>query len=243
MTDAGAAATRRSPLSRLRRRMGTQQAGLSGRSARDPSTLAWSLRQVAQLAAKPRLRLLFPHHVQAERLLAVLLDRQRHRAVRALRLLRQQGDPGGVHRRAGRARVRQGRASWSAACSTRCSTSCRALAGTVVDRYGFKKSLLACFSIFCIGYFLIGLGGLPAGKPLVRRAGRRALHGVRAGGHGDRRLADQAVDRRHGGADDHDRDQGARLLDLLHAREPRRRDRADPRARRCARTSASPTCS
>ena len=41
------------------------------------------------------------------------------------------------------------------------------LAGTVVDRYGFKKSLLACFSIFCLGYFLIGLGGLPAGKPLV----------------------------------------------------------------------------
>src|SRR5574342_502575 len=41
------------------------------------------------------------------------------------------------------------------------------LAGTVVDRYGFKRSLLACFSIFCVGYFLIGLGGLPAGKPLV----------------------------------------------------------------------------
>ena len=46
-----------------------------------------------------------------------------------------------------------------------------ALAGTVVDRYGFKKSLLACFSIFCVGYFLIGLGGLPAGKPLVEAFG------------------------------------------------------------------------
>lgn len=45
------------------------------------------------------------------------------------------------------------------------------LAGTVVDRYGFKKSLLACFSIFCVGYFLIGLGGLPAGKPLVDALG------------------------------------------------------------------------
>jgi proton-dependent oligopeptide transporter, POT family len=45
------------------------------------------------------------------------------------------------------------------------------LAGTVVDRYGFKKSLLACFSIFCIGYLLIGLGGLPAGKPLVAALG------------------------------------------------------------------------
>jgi dipeptide/tripeptide permease len=45
------------------------------------------------------------------------------------------------------------------------------LAGTVVDRYGFKKSLLACFSIFCVGYFLIGLGGMPAGKPLVDALG------------------------------------------------------------------------
>lgn len=45
------------------------------------------------------------------------------------------------------------------------------LAGTVVDRYGFKKSLLACFAIFCVGYFLIGLGGMPAGKPLVDALG------------------------------------------------------------------------
>lgn len=45
------------------------------------------------------------------------------------------------------------------------------LAGTIVDRYGFKKSLLACFSIFCVGYFLIGLGGLPQGKPLVDALG------------------------------------------------------------------------
>lgn len=45
------------------------------------------------------------------------------------------------------------------------------LAGTVVDRYGFKKSLLACFSIFSVGYFLIGLGGLPQGKPLVDALG------------------------------------------------------------------------
>jgi dipeptide/tripeptide permease len=45
------------------------------------------------------------------------------------------------------------------------------LAGTVVDRYGFKRSLLACFAIFSVGYFLIGLGGLPAGKPLVDAMG------------------------------------------------------------------------
>jgi dipeptide/tripeptide permease len=47
------------------------------------------------------------------------------------------------------------------------------LAGTVVDRFGFKKSLLACFSIFCVGYFLIGLAGLPIGKPLVDALGAK----------------------------------------------------------------------
>ncbi|MEO8276754.1 MAG: MFS transporter [Thermoanaerobaculia bacterium] len=45
------------------------------------------------------------------------------------------------------------------------------LAGTLVDRYGFKKSLLTCFSIFSIGYFLIGFGGLPQGKALVDSMG------------------------------------------------------------------------
>ena len=34
------------------------------------------------------------------------------------------------------------------------------LAGVVVDRYGFKKSLAACFSIFSLGYFAVGLAGL-----------------------------------------------------------------------------------
>ena len=41
------------------------------------------------------------------------------------------------------------------------------LAGTVVDRFGFKRSLMACFAIFSAGYFLIGLAGLPAAAPLV----------------------------------------------------------------------------
>jgi dipeptide/tripeptide permease len=48
------------------------------------------------------------------------------------------------------------------------------LAGTVVDRFGFKRSLLACFGIFSIGYFLIGLGGLPMGRPLVQAVGPKA---------------------------------------------------------------------
>jgi POT family proton-dependent oligopeptide transporter len=47
------------------------------------------------------------------------------------------------------------------------------LAGTVVDRYGFKKSLSICFLVFCLGYFLIGLGGLPAGRPIVEALGPR----------------------------------------------------------------------
>jgi len=45
------------------------------------------------------------------------------------------------------------------------------LAGTIVDRYGFKRSLLACFGIFSVGYFLIGLAGLPLGQPLVASVG------------------------------------------------------------------------
>ena len=48
------------------------------------------------------------------------------------------------------------------------------LAGTVVDRFGFKRSLLACFGIFSLGYFLIGLGGLPMGQPLVQAVGPKA---------------------------------------------------------------------
>jgi dipeptide/tripeptide permease len=47
------------------------------------------------------------------------------------------------------------------------------LAGTVVDRYGFKRSLMACFGIFSVGYFMIGLGGLPLGQPLVHAFGAK----------------------------------------------------------------------
>ena len=45
------------------------------------------------------------------------------------------------------------------------------LAGTVVDRWGFRKSLALCFAIFCAGYLLIGLAGLPVGRPLVAALG------------------------------------------------------------------------
>jgi len=47
------------------------------------------------------------------------------------------------------------------------------LAGPIVDRYGFKKSLAACFAIFSLGYFLIGLSGMPMGQPLVQAVGTK----------------------------------------------------------------------
>jgi dipeptide/tripeptide permease len=46
------------------------------------------------------------------------------------------------------------------------------LAGPVVDRFGFRKSLTACFSIFCAGYFLIGFAGLPQGQAVVSAVGK-----------------------------------------------------------------------
>lgn len=48
------------------------------------------------------------------------------------------------------------------------------LAGTIVDRYGFRFSLMSCFTIFSIGYLMIGLAGLPAGAPLVALFGAKA---------------------------------------------------------------------
>jgi dipeptide/tripeptide permease len=48
------------------------------------------------------------------------------------------------------------------------------LAGPFVDRYGFKKSLAACFAIYAVGYFLIALSGLPMGRPLVLAVGPKA---------------------------------------------------------------------
>jgi dipeptide/tripeptide permease len=46
------------------------------------------------------------------------------------------------------------------------------LAGTLVDRYGFRRTLAACFGIFTIGYFLIGLAGLQFGQQIVASIGR-----------------------------------------------------------------------
>ncbi len=46
------------------------------------------------------------------------------------------------------------------------------IAGTFVDRYGFKKTLMACFSLFCLGYFSVGLAGLDFGQAFVNTIGK-----------------------------------------------------------------------
>lgn len=47
------------------------------------------------------------------------------------------------------------------------------LAGVVVDKYGFRRSLMACFFIFCVGYFLIGLAGMEYGQAITEAIGKR----------------------------------------------------------------------
>lgn len=48
------------------------------------------------------------------------------------------------------------------------------VAGVFVDKYGFRKTLIACFAIFGIGYFLIGMAGMEFGRPVVEAMGRKA---------------------------------------------------------------------
>jgi len=47
------------------------------------------------------------------------------------------------------------------------------VAGVFVDRYGFRRTLAACFALFTLGYFLIGLAGMEAGERLVATLGKR----------------------------------------------------------------------
>ncbi len=47
------------------------------------------------------------------------------------------------------------------------------LAGVFVDKYGFRKSLMACFLIFAIGYFLIGLCGMEMGQGINEAFGKK----------------------------------------------------------------------
>lgn len=47
------------------------------------------------------------------------------------------------------------------------------LAGVLVDRYGFKKTLASCFAIFSIGYFLIGMAGMQWSAEIVAVTGKK----------------------------------------------------------------------
>ncbi len=47
------------------------------------------------------------------------------------------------------------------------------LAGVLVDRYGFKKTLSSCFAIFSIGYFLIGMAGMQWSADIVSAVGMK----------------------------------------------------------------------
>jgi len=47
------------------------------------------------------------------------------------------------------------------------------LAGVLVDKYGFKKTLTACFGIFAVGYFLIGFAGLEWGQQIIALVGKK----------------------------------------------------------------------
>ncbi len=48
------------------------------------------------------------------------------------------------------------------------------IAGVFVDKFGFRRTLIACFSIFTVGYFLIGMAGLDFAQPFVDFIGKKA---------------------------------------------------------------------
>lgn len=45
--------------------------------------------------------------------------------------------------------------------------------GVFVDKYGFKRTLMVCFSVFSLGYFLIGMAGMEWGQAIVANVGAR----------------------------------------------------------------------
>jgi dipeptide/tripeptide permease len=47
------------------------------------------------------------------------------------------------------------------------------VAGVLVDRYGFKKTLMSCFAIFSVGYFLIGMAGMDYGAEIMNVVGKK----------------------------------------------------------------------
>jgi proton-dependent oligopeptide transporter, POT family len=47
------------------------------------------------------------------------------------------------------------------------------VAGVLVDRYGFRKTLMTCFAIFSVGYFLIGMAGMEFSQDIVNVVGKK----------------------------------------------------------------------
>lgn len=47
------------------------------------------------------------------------------------------------------------------------------VAGVFVDKYGFKKTLMTCFAVFCVGYFLIGLAGMEYSQGIMAVIGKK----------------------------------------------------------------------
>ncbi|MEJ0057429.1 MAG: MFS transporter [Bacteroidota bacterium] len=47
------------------------------------------------------------------------------------------------------------------------------VAGVIVDRYGFRKTLMTCFAIFSVGYFLIGMAGMAWSQEIVEVVGKK----------------------------------------------------------------------
>src|SRR5882757_4857495 len=47
------------------------------------------------------------------------------------------------------------------------------IAGVFVDKYGYRRTLMACFGIFSVGYFLIGMAGMEWSQEIVALFGKR----------------------------------------------------------------------
>lgn len=61
---------------------------------------------------------------------------------------------------------------WLLSMFTGLTWSLPVVAGVFVDRFGFRKTLIACFFLFAIGYFLVGFGGMPQSAPFVASLGK-----------------------------------------------------------------------
>ncbi len=61
---------------------------------------------------------------------------------------------------------------WLLSMFTGLTWSLPVVAGVFVDRFGFRKTLAACFLLFTAGYFLIGFGGMAEGQAVVGALGK-----------------------------------------------------------------------